>query len=81
MANLSASAMIIALLMAAMTVWHLLDRPISEVRVEGRLNPAEQNQVRESLAGRFQPGDPLWSDAVYQRPHRRRRRRRAPRRG
>ena len=56
MANLSASAMIIALLMAAMTVWHLLDRPISEVRVEGRLNPAEQNQVRESLAGSIDGG-------------------------
>jgi cell division protein FtsQ len=56
MANLGASAMIIALLLAAMTAWQLLDRPIGEVRVKGRLNPAEQKQVRESLSSTIDGG-------------------------
>lgn len=54
--NLLAVAMIVAIGLAAWSVWLQLDRPVRSVRVEGALTAAEQRAIREVVSDSLKPG-------------------------
>jgi len=54
--NLLAVAMIVAIGLAAWSVWLQLDRPVRSVRVEGALTAAEQRAIREVVSHSLKPG-------------------------
>jgi len=54
--NLLGVAMIVAIGLAAWSVWLQLDRPVRAVRVEGALTAAEQQAIRQVVSESLQPG-------------------------
>jgi len=54
--NLLGVAMIVAIGLAAWSVWLQLDRPVRSVRVEGALSPAEQRAIRQVVSDSLKPG-------------------------